>query len=632
MTEYGLRKFWRKIFQVRKFFLQKDDSDYGVIAKSTLFDKKWYLEQNPDVKSAGIDPVRHYLDCGWRENRNCTPYFDGRLYLELYPDVAAADMNPFLHWEKFGKKENRYSGMVEHHKTTIIKKKHKYNCGVIYTCITGNYDNLIQHTYQDLNWDYVCFTDNECLLQQQKVGVWTIKKLQFDTLDNVRNARWHKVHPHVLFPDYKYSIWIDGNIDVLTKALFRKADIFLKSKDVVFSYKHPERDCVYDEVETVLLLHKDYPEIIKKEAEFLKEENYPSHHGLSETSILIRKHNQTSQISFANLWWHLIQNYSRRDQLGFDYSLWKNNLSISQAVQKNETIVQGKNYIRIPCLNHFGATVQFNNVSTISVIIPVYNALDDVKKLFNSIVKANFSDRIDILVINDASGSETTEFLREWSLKNPKFKLMENKENLGFIKTCNRGMKQATGDVVVLLNSDTVIPQSLERKIIYCFNKNTYAGIASPIASDSGLWSIPLPENMSVDEMDKLVENISEKSYPNILCPEGFCFCVRRQVLDTVGYLDEIYGRGYCEETDLAFRALNNGWALILIDDLYVYHKRHTSFGIEMRQKQIEKNSAILWQRWRGLYDKYNRRINMPQLVKNISQNILTHIDSPAKS
>ena len=602
--------------------------DYQLIKRSKLFDAQWYLAHNPDVKQAGLDPIEHFLKFGWQENRDCTPYFDGKQYLQLYPDVAASRLNPLLHWEKYGKTEGRDDCII---RDIIIRKRAKLisNKGVIYTCITSGYDSLLQHTYQNLNWDYICFTDNENLLTLGKVGIWTIKKLQFNELDNIRNARWHKTHPHILFPNYKYSIWIDGNVDVLTDDLFKKCKLFLRSKDVIFSFKHPLRTCVYDEADTIIMMKKDYPEVVKEEVKFLQQEGYPSNNGLSETSIIMMKLNNEKQRKFADLWWSLIAKFSRRDQMAFDYALWKNNLTISKMVQNSECIVEGKNYIRIhnnP--NHFGRTMEFDKVKTISVIIPVYNALDDVKALFQSIVAANFSDNTEVLVVNDASKPETTNFLRSWVLEHSKFTLVENEQNLGFVGTCNKGMKLAKGDLIVLLNSDTLLPKSFERKIIYCFNKNKYAGIASPISSDTGLWHIPMPEDKSVDDMDKLVEKVLDKKFPEILCPEGFCFCIRKQVLSDVGYLDEIYGRGYCEETDLSLRALNNGWQLILIDNLFVYHKHHVSFGAELRAKQIAKNSVILWNRWRPLYDKYNKKINTQQVVKSITQKVLNAVSS----
>lgn len=74
--------------------------------------------------------------------------------------------------------------------------------------------------------------------------------------------------------------------------------------------------------------------------------------------------------------------------------------------------------------------------------------------------------------------------------------------------------------------------------------------------------------------------------------------------------MDEIFCPIYCEETDYALRALKAGWKTVIIDNLYMFHKRHASVGSEFRKKQIEKNWKILMQRhadiWAIRETKYN--------------------------
>lgn len=73
------------------------------------FDADYYLRANPDVASAAVNPVRHYLAHGWREGRNPSANFDTRFYLSQYPDVAASGMNPLVHYVEHGRFENRVS-------------------------------------------------------------------------------------------------------------------------------------------------------------------------------------------------------------------------------------------------------------------------------------------------------------------------------------------------------------------------------------------------------------------------------------------------------------------------------------------------------------------------------------------
>lgn len=77
------------------------------IRKSLFFNSAYYLETNPDVRAAGMDPAFHYLVHGGREGRDPGPFFSSKAYLARYPDVADADVNALLHYETLGRAENR---------------------------------------------------------------------------------------------------------------------------------------------------------------------------------------------------------------------------------------------------------------------------------------------------------------------------------------------------------------------------------------------------------------------------------------------------------------------------------------------------------------------------------------------
>lgn len=77
------------------------------IRKSLFFNSAYYLETNPDVRTAGMDPAFHYLVHGGREGRDPGPFFSSKAYLARYPDVAEAGVNALLHYETRGRGENR---------------------------------------------------------------------------------------------------------------------------------------------------------------------------------------------------------------------------------------------------------------------------------------------------------------------------------------------------------------------------------------------------------------------------------------------------------------------------------------------------------------------------------------------
>lgn len=230
----------------------------------------------------------------------------------------------------------RYSNRIHTLKNIFKTQKSKTYKGVIYTCIAGNSDIIpIIQTHQMKDWKYVCFTDNRTLLRLKKLGMWEIKPLVFNTLDDTRNARWHKTHPHIIFPNYEQSIWIDANIDVLTPFL---EETITKADKSLLVPLHYCRNCIYKEFEAIQTLKTDNEEIVNKTYNLIKQDGMPENYGLNETNIIYRKHNLDDIRSLMNNWWDIIHNYSKRDQLSFSYILWKNNISLKEISIKNARI------------------------------------------------------------------------------------------------------------------------------------------------------------------------------------------------------------------------------------------------------------------------------------------------------
>ena len=258
----------------------------------------------------------------------------------------------------------------------------------------------------------------------------------------------------------------------------------------------------------------------------------------------------------------------------------------------------------------------------ISVIIPIYNALNDVKICLQSIVENFDFTNGEVILINDCSNHETSQYLNEFVSLHNNFILENNKCNLGYIKTCNNGIKKANGDIVVLLNSDTKIPAGFCKKISDCFNSDKNIGVASPVASHSWLFNISLPLGYSIEKMNTLLDTKHKVEYPLIPAAEGFCFCIRKELLEKQGYLDEVYGKGYHEEVDFSYIAIKNGYKIVLIDNLYVYHRRNASFGVWSRAKLIKQNNKIFKDRWGDLRERYEEEIDFVNPVYKIKKDL----------
>jgi hypothetical protein len=93
------------------------------------------------------------------------------------------------------------------------------------------------------------------------------------------------------------------------------------------------RNCVYQEAQAIFYFgkrngnYKDDPNIIQKQIQRYADEGYPSHNSLAVTMQLLRKHNKKDCIKIMEQWWEEIKYGSKRDQLSFNYSIWKTNTS-----------------------------------------------------------------------------------------------------------------------------------------------------------------------------------------------------------------------------------------------------------------------------------------------------------------
>lgn len=193
---------------------------------------------------------------------------------------------------------------------------------VVYTVNIGKYDELIQPLIKNRNVDFFIVSDKK----PENLGKWkwidANKYIPELNLSNVKKARYIKTHPHIIFKDYKYSIFIDGNIRCITDITEDIPKINKTTKIAI--HPHPYRDCIYKEIESCRTTGKGNYNVMKKQIDEYKKEGMPEEFGLFETNVFIREHNDSKCIKIMEDWWNEIYTKSERDQISFTYVLWKN--------------------------------------------------------------------------------------------------------------------------------------------------------------------------------------------------------------------------------------------------------------------------------------------------------------------
>ncbi|MBO4862859.1 MAG: DUF616 domain-containing protein [Eubacterium sp.] len=193
----------------------------------------------------------------------------------------------------------------------------------VYTVIFGKYDVLYEPKCCPDNCDFFVISDT---VEPPSGSAWKklilpeemLKKL--DGMNAIRKNRYVKMLPHLFFSDYNFSVYLDGNIALVTDP----TEFINRMPDVGASFhKHVSRDCVYDEARAILDQNKAPKIYIYDLIAFLKKENMPSHYGLLECPVIVRNHNQSECIEIMEAWWELFEKYPYRDQMLLPYVLFK---------------------------------------------------------------------------------------------------------------------------------------------------------------------------------------------------------------------------------------------------------------------------------------------------------------------
>lgn len=191
----------------------------------------------------------------------------------------------------------------------------------IYTVSTGKYDDIKEPIFIDKNIDYFVFTEQNI----KSDSIWKKKEIpeKIKNLPSLDQARYIKTHPHEFFEEYDYSIFIDGNIRItcdIKPLLYTMVD----EKKVIAIHKHQVRTCIYDEAKAIYAAGKATRKMLMAQTEKYKKDGFPTNFGLFETNIVIRKHNDLECKKIMEDWWNEMSIWTKRDQLSFTYSLWKN--------------------------------------------------------------------------------------------------------------------------------------------------------------------------------------------------------------------------------------------------------------------------------------------------------------------
>ncbi len=220
---------------------------------------------------------------------------------------------------------------------------------VVYSVNVNGYDEIRTPREYDPNVKYILFTDDEDI----KSDVWEIKPVDF--LKNIKDlrkkARYVKVNSHLILPEHDVSIWVDSCFEPRFTDTKKMLDEIGLGNNNMMAYKHPLRNCLFDEANAVIQYKLDTVGVVSNQMKRYRDMGFPKEYGLFETGFLIRKNNNKIK-NFNETWWTEIKNNSGRDQLSHMFASWYSDvdtipIKVGLTMENNDFLHERVNHKKI---------------------------------------------------------------------------------------------------------------------------------------------------------------------------------------------------------------------------------------------------------------------------------------------
>lgn len=230
----------------------------------------------------------------------------------------------------------------------------------------------------------------------------------------------------------------------------------------------------------------------------------------------------------------------------------------------------------------------------VSVIIVNYNVRYFLEVCLHSVLRAGQGMAVEVIVVDNNSTDDSMQMVRE---KFPAVICIENKDNRGFSKANNQGVAIATGEYILFLNPDTVMPEAFLQKTVAYMDAHPEAGALGPRLIDGkGVFapdgkksfptlSVAIFKTTGINKLfprspyfnKYYAVHVGERETASVEVLSGCCMLVRRRVIDEVGgAFDEDYFM-YCEDVDLAYRIQMGGYQNIYYPEVSLIHYKGES-------------------------------------------------------
>ena len=238
----------------------------------------------------------------------------------------------------------------------------------------------------------------------------------------------------------------------------------------------------------------------------------------------------------------------------------------------------------------------------VSIIVPVYGHYADTLRCLQAVMlHSGGALRYEVIVADDKPAGRIAPLLHE---RVPGLRIIENPENLGFLRSCNNAAGLALGRHIVFLNNDTTVQPDWLAPMVRLADADPLVGLVGcKLLNPDGTvqeaggavlrngWGLPYgagrdpaaPELNFVRDVDVAI---------------GACILVRREAFQQAGGFDDRYAPAFYEEFDLAFELRSRGWRVVYQPASAVTHHGSNSYGTEARDRHSQANHAKFCAKW----------------------------------
>ena len=256
----------------------------------------------------------------------------------------------------------------------------------------------------------------------------------------------------------------------------------------------------------------------------------------------------------------------------------------------------------------------------ISIIIVNYNGKDLIKDCLDSVLSQTLKE-FELVIVDNGSTDDSINFIKS-NFSDNRIKIVASEKNLGFAGGNNLGLKNTSGEYIVLLNNDTVVDKDWLKYLYELINSDETIGIAQSLVITEGIPSKYYEKNGNVNLLGhNIMEvfNIGEDGIGEIFQATGCSLIIRKSLLDEIGglFLDEYFA--YAEDTFLCFKVKFFGKRIMHTSKSLVHHKGNATF-------KKQKSTSLYFFQERNRLLNFLLFFSKPFLIKYIPYLIFNFI------